>query len=247
MTDFERRLRAAMDSAVASEQPPGNLLQQVRRRHRRHTVRAGMAGAAAVAVVGVLVPVGIKAAGHAPGPAARHRPPAAPTVYVAYPNPNPSKLGTIIPIRVATNKPGKPIRLPFNGEIASTLDGRTLYVATGKTVIPIKTATNKPGKPIRLGSSRAFSIDMNPNGKTAYVTAIFPDVITPISLDTNTPGKPIHVSIGVFPAVLAHFVECVASARQPLIGGREGLAVVVLAEAIARSLAEGREVALAER
>ena len=162
-----------------------------------------MAGAAAVAVVGVLVPVGIKAAGHAPGPAARHRPPAAPTVYVAYPNPNPSKLGTIIPIRVATNKPGKPIRLPFNGEIASTLDGRTLYVATGTAVIPIKTATNKPGKPIHLGSSRALSIDMNPNGKTAYVTGIFPGVITPIRVATNKPGKPIHVSIGVFPAVLA--------------------------------------------
>jgi len=26
MTDFERRLRAAMESAVANEQPPGNLV-----------------------------------------------------------------------------------------------------------------------------------------------------------------------------------------------------------------------------
>src|SRR5215472_14141055 len=148
MTDFERRLRAAMESAVAGEQPPRNLIQQVRRRHRWHTARIGAAGAAAVAVVAVLVPVGIRAVGHAPGPAARHRRPAAPVVYVAYPNRNPHMPGAIVPISIATNKPGKPIRLPFNGEIASTLDGRTLYVATEKAVVPIKTATNKPGKPI---------------------------------------------------------------------------------------------------
>src|SRR5690242_6269910 len=169
MTDFERRLRAAMESAVANEQPPGNLVQQVRRRHRRHTARVGVAGAAAVAVVAVLVPVGIGASGDGSGPAGRHRPRAAPAVYVAYPNPNPYKLGTIIPISVATNKPGTPIRLPFNGEIASALDGRTLYVATGKAVVPINTATNKPGKPIHIGTG-AFGIDMNPDGKTAYVT-----------------------------------------------------------------------------
>src|SRR5439155_4127433 len=93
--------------------------------------------------------------------------------------------------------------LRFNGEIASTLDGRTLYVATGKAVIPIKTATNKPGKPIYLGTDRAFGIDMNPNGKTAYVTAMLADVITPINVATHKPGKPIHVPIGVFPAVIA--------------------------------------------
>src|SRR5690348_13333582 len=202
MTDFERRLRAAMESAVANQQPPGNLVQQVRRRHRRHTARIAMAGTAAVAVVAVLVPVGIGAVGHAPGPAGRHRPPTAPTVYVAYPNRNPSKLGAIIPISIATNRPGKPIRLRINGEIASTLDGRTLYVATGMAVIPIKTATNNPGKPIHIGSG-AFSIDMNPNGKTAYVTGIFSRAITPINVATHKPGKPIHVPIGVFPAVVA--------------------------------------------
>src|SRR5215467_5145734 len=183
MTDFERRLRAAMESAVANEQPPGNLVQQVQRRHRRHTARIATAGTAAVAVVAVLVPVGIGAIGHAPGPTGQHRPPTAPTVYVAYPNRNPSKLGAIIPISIATNRPGKPIRLPFNGEIASTLDGRTLYVATGKAVIPIKTATNKPGK-------------------SAHVAG-FSRTITPIKTATNKPGKPIHVPIGVYPAVMA--------------------------------------------
>src|SRR5262249_59842448 len=126
MTDFERRLRAAMESAVANEQPPRNLVQQVRRRHRRHTAQVAAAGAAAVAVVAVLVPVSIRAVGHTPGPAAGHRSPA---VYVAYPNPNPHQPGTITPISIATNTPGKPIHLPFNGEIASTLNGKTLYVA----------------------------------------------------------------------------------------------------------------------
>ena len=200
MTDFERRLQAAMESAVANQQPPRNLVERVRRRHRWHTARVGMAGVAAAAVVAVLVPVGIRAVGHAPGPAAGHR---QPTVYVAYPNRHTGKLGAIIPISIATNKPGKPIRIPVDGGIASTLNGRTLYVATGTAVIPVKTATNKPGKPIHLGTSRAYSIDMNPNGKTAYVTGIFPDVITPINTATNKPRKPIHVTIGVFPAVLA--------------------------------------------
>ena len=43
---------------------------------------------------------------------------------------------------------------------------------------------------------------MNPNGKTAYVTGIFPGVITPIRVATNKPGKPIHVPVGVFPVVM---------------------------------------------
>jgi myo-inositol 2-dehydrogenase/D-chiro-inositol 1-dehydrogenase/UDP-N-acetylglucosamine 3-dehydrogenase len=50
--------------------------------------------------------------------------------------------------------------------------------------------------------------------------------------------------VGVFPTVMAHFAECVAAGRQPLIGGREGLAAVVLADAIARALNEGGEVTL---
>src|SRR5215469_16582907 len=158
MTDFERRLRAAMESAVASEQPPGNLVQQIRRRHRRHTARVAVAGTAAVAAVAVLVPVGIRVSGHGSGPAGSHRPGARPTVYVAYPEVRGA--GTIIPIRIATNTPGKPIHIPIDGGIASTLNGRTLYVATGTAVIPVKTASNKPGKPIHLGTSRAYSIDM---------------------------------------------------------------------------------------
>ena len=69
MADVEGRLRAAMESAVASEQPPGNLTELVRRRHRRYVMRLSVAGAASVAVVAVLIPAGSRVLGHGPGPA----------------------------------------------------------------------------------------------------------------------------------------------------------------------------------
>jgi hypothetical protein len=57
MTDFEDQLRAFMDSAVAGEQPPGNLVERVRHRHRRHTARAAAAGIAVVAAVVGAIPL----------------------------------------------------------------------------------------------------------------------------------------------------------------------------------------------
>jgi UDP-N-acetylglucosamine 3-dehydrogenase len=51
---------------------------------------------------------------------------------------------------------------------------------------------------------------------------------------------------GVFPALVAHFADCVAQGRAPLVGGREGLAAVRVADAIRQSLAEGREITLEE-
>src|SRR5690348_15862103 len=201
MTDFERRLRAAMESAVANQQPPRNLIQQVRRRHRRRTARVGVAGAAAAAAVAVLVPVGIRATGHGSGPAGPHRPKARPTVYVVYPQA--PKAGTIVPIRIAAGKPGKPIRLRSDGSAATTLWGKTLYVPTGDAVIPVNTATNTPVKPIHLGTNRAFTIDINPNGKFPSVSGRFTPPITPFKPATITRGRPIQVRFGVFPAVIA--------------------------------------------
>jgi predicted dehydrogenase len=49
---------------------------------------------------------------------------------------------------------------------------------------------------------------------------------------------------GVFPALVAHFAACVSNGRPPLVGGKEGLAAVAVAEAIARALQTGREIAL---
>ena len=204
--NLENKLRGLLRDPRWSVPPRPDAQARIRQTARRQRVRkASLTGAAAgtmIAACAAIIPATIGLSGHTRGPAAGHRPPGGPAVYVAYPNPKPHKLGAVTPISTATNKPGKPIRLPFNGEIASTLNGKTLYLATGNAVIPIKTATNKPGKPIHIGSS-AYAIDMNPDGKTAYVTGLFADVITPINIATNTPGKPINVSIGVFPAVMA--------------------------------------------
>jgi hypothetical protein len=56
MTGFEDRLRAAMESSVAAEYPPGDLIAQVRRRHRRHKVRLGVAWAAVAVAAAVVAP-----------------------------------------------------------------------------------------------------------------------------------------------------------------------------------------------
>ena len=74
MTDIEHRLRAAMHMAVDGEDAsPGELIRQVKRRHRRHV--AVVAAAAALAVIAVAVPVAIAlnlAANQAPQPYARY-------------------------------------------------------------------------------------------------------------------------------------------------------------------------------
>jgi hypothetical protein len=57
MTDFEERLRTAMESSVAGQQPPGNLAGKIRRRHRRHLARVALAGIAVpVAAVAAVPP-----------------------------------------------------------------------------------------------------------------------------------------------------------------------------------------------
>jgi hypothetical protein len=54
MSDFERRLRAAMNAA--SEQPSANLMQEIRRRHRRHVRRVSFAYLAAVVAIAIAAP-----------------------------------------------------------------------------------------------------------------------------------------------------------------------------------------------
>jgi hypothetical protein len=68
--DFERRLRAAMSAAAS--RPPAGLMQGIRRRHRRHLVRAGAGFAALVAALALAAPPLTHAARSAlrgPGPA----------------------------------------------------------------------------------------------------------------------------------------------------------------------------------
>jgi predicted dehydrogenase len=70
-----------------------------------------------------------------------------------------------------------------------------------------------------------------------------------------TEGAPIYPALfespavhgrvfGVFPALVAHFAECVSKGQPPLASGRDGLAAVRVAEAIGRALVTGREVTL---
>lgn len=54
MSDFERRLRAAM--TAASEQPPANLMPEIRRRHRRHIRRMSLAYVAVAAAIAIAAP-----------------------------------------------------------------------------------------------------------------------------------------------------------------------------------------------
>jgi len=81
MTDFERRLRAAM--AAATEPPPAGLLAGIRRRHRRHRRRVGAACLAGVAAAAIAVPLAargipaVPAVATAASPAARPGTPAA--------------------------------------------------------------------------------------------------------------------------------------------------------------------------
>ena len=183
MADLETRLRTAMESAVASEQPPGNLVELVRRRHRRYMARATVAGAAAVAVVAVLIPAGTRLLGHLAGPAGGQRP--ALTVYAGFED---RLTGTVIPISAATNRPGKPIHI--GGSLAVSPNGKTLYISTGAWTVPISTASNKPGQ--RINVSGYLTID--PNGKLAYATGLIgSNTVVPVNLATGKPGKPIHV------------------------------------------------------
>jgi len=115
-----------------------------------------------------------------------------------------------VPINLATNKPGKPIKIsgPAVG-IAITPDGKTAYVTgySSGTVTPIDLATNTAAKPIKVSDKPgAMAIAITPDGTTAYVASgAFPggktasaangafSTVTPIDLATNTPGKPIKI------------------------------------------------------
>lgn len=89
MSDLERRLRAAM--IAAAEQPPANLMQQIRRRHRRHVRRVSFACVAVAVSIAITAPpvahallAGHPAGGRPVGPASTgpvpgaSTPPAAP-------------------------------------------------------------------------------------------------------------------------------------------------------------------------
>src|SRR5262249_18104967 len=203
----DKQWRQFLDAAMGV--PPGRVtVAAVRRRLVRRRIREGAGVLAAVVVAVVGVTAAVRVFGAAPGPAAHHRL-AASTVYVAYDARvvKPGKLtpGTLVPIRTATNRPGKPIRLVIDAAVAVTPDGKPIYggAAPGDAVPPPRRPPTTPAKPPHPPTGGAPSGGApTPEGRTAYDPG--PEKpLPPTHTATNPPGKPIHIRIGVLPAVIA--------------------------------------------
>jgi YVTN family beta-propeller protein len=194
----ETSLRAQLELAISVEPPlgpiVGNSLRKGRRLRRRR--RAAGAGLSAVAVVlAGIVPVLTAGGGHQGSRShpANGQPAAAGTAYVATGS-------TVVPISLATNTPGTPIRVPeavgdgpFVTNAAAGPGGRTIYAVgfdggTGSTVTPIDTATNTAGPTITIGNAAAVQrFAVAPDGKAAYMSAA--EGLFRISFATSTASK----------------------------------------------------------
>jgi DNA-binding beta-propeller fold protein YncE len=203
----ETSLRAQLELAVSDEPPLGHLVgNSVRagRRLRRRRQAAGAASLSAAAIVVIsIVPALTAGAGHpaagAGHPARRSRPAAAEhpaparTAYLTLDN------NTVVPISLATNVAGTPIKVPTiagaSTTAAATPNGRIVYevgmTGNNAAVTPINTATNTTGAPITLRNFQPTDFAIAPNGTTAYLTA--GGDIVPVNLATRTVGKPIRV------------------------------------------------------
>jgi len=87
VNDFERRLADALHDAVDQANPPGGLVDLIRRRHRRYRTRVGIASVAATAaVVAISLPLAVPAISAGPAPVGPSAPGAAnPAAPVARP------------------------------------------------------------------------------------------------------------------------------------------------------------------
>jgi len=189
---METKLGELMQAVVGD--PPHQVTAEAVRRHvvRRRVLECA-AVTLALAVLAVIIPAGIRAFGDTAGPSAG----GSPLVPTAYVSGGRSGQGTVTPITVATNRPGRPIKVGGAPTfIAVTPDGRTLYVADLDlgTVTPITVATKTPGKPIKVDGA-PVGIAVMSDGKTLYVSdgRRGQGTVTPITVATNTPGKPIKV------------------------------------------------------
>jgi YVTN family beta-propeller protein len=179
---------------------------KVRLRRRR----AGVIGSPLLAVgvvlglaLGGAVPPARPGAPQAPGGSPR---PAGPMAYVL------TIPGTVVPVSLATDRLGRPIRAVREidcagcGDIVIAPDGRTVYVSGyGRSlshsseafeVRPIDTATRAAGRPILLPSSAGRivgTIEITPDGRTAYVLDL-PPGLAPVNLVTRTALRPIRIS-----------------------------------------------------
>lgn len=193
MTDFERRLRAAM--AAAAEPAPAGLLDGIHRRHRRHVRRVATACVAVVAVgvAGTLVTRGILAAGAAgagpggTGPAAT-RPAVSPAAVPSSTVPGAS--GTVVRDCASNN----------GGTLGSDWKARSVH-AGPVWFIYARPATSSPSRRLTVGKTRASAMVIAVrHGDTAVVTAapslggrfrflaVFNNSGTPYTLSEGAPG-----------------------------------------------------------
>ena len=127
------------------------------------------------------------------------------TIYVA------NKAGnTVTPIRAASNRAGRPIRVGPGPElIAISPDGQTAYVvgvgsllseaAAPVTLTAIRTATNKPGRVITVcahgnlgGEIAPYAIAVTPDSRTVYVSCA--GTVVPVRAGADNASEPIRVS-----------------------------------------------------
>jgi hypothetical protein len=164
MTDFERRLRAAM--AAAAEPAPAGLLDGIHRRHRRHVRRVATACVAVVAVgiAGTLVTRGVLAAGPGgPGPGGTGPAATGPAVSPA-----------AVPSSTGTAGPGTVLRDCLsnnNGTLGSDWKAQSVH-AGPVWFIYARPATPSSSHRLTVGKTRASAMVIAVrNGRTAVVTA----------------------------------------------------------------------------
>jgi hypothetical protein len=201
----ETSLRGQLERAISAEPPLGNLVgnslragRRIRRRRRTGAAALGAAVVTAVAVtVTVAVPTGTSGTHHKVSEPQRPQPPPvvqppveARTAYV------PVGTDTVVPISLATNTAGPPIKVPVGSpgalsiSAAATPDGRTVYevglVAGGEAVTPIDAVTKKAG-PAIIYHGDVETIAIDPTGETAYLSGSAG--VVPIRVATNVAGK----------------------------------------------------------
>jgi hypothetical protein len=160
MTDFERRLRAAM--AAAAEPAPAGLLDGIHRRHRRHVRRVATVcvAVAAVGIAGTVVTRGILAA----GPAGRG--PGGSVPVATGPAAGPSSTPTGAPDTVLRD-----CQSANGGTLGSNWKAQSVH-AGPVWFIYARPPTPSPSHRLAVGKIRASAMVIAVrNGHTAVVTA----------------------------------------------------------------------------
>jgi DNA-binding beta-propeller fold protein YncE len=116
------------------------------------------------------------------------------TVYVATQNaPGAIVPGSVIPIDVATDKAGKPIKVGAGPRsMVITPNGKALYVGTEDGTWAIDTANGKADK---LDGVPTTSVVITPGGATAYAISPNAKTVTPIRTATSKTEKPIPIKL----------------------------------------------------